>query len=333
MHSALISVIVPIYNVDVYLAQCIESILDQTYSNLEIILVDDGSTDTCPVICDEYAARDNRVNVIHKENAGVSSARNTGLKKSTGQYIGFIDGDDFVESDMFEKMLERLVEESAPMCICTKYIIDGHYRSNSTINGTAISGTQALQQLIKMNFPTSLWACLYSRCILENKYLCEDIHFLEDLEFQFRILLNVKKVAICNNSWYHYRQREGSANHQQINEKVMTCLDIVPRLENLVSLSNPELLQDLASMNQVIVLFIASKLALSKCTDNNLVKTLTIKTRKSLNKTLKSRVSVIRKILFLLCAINPRTTRWIFRLRHKMIQKKPQMTERDKGIN
>lgn len=110
MESKLISVIVPVYNVEKYLSKCIDSILAQTYKNLEIILVDDGSPDNCPKICDEYAKKDNRIKVIHKENGGLSAARNVALDIAKGEYIGFVDSDDFIAEDMYE-VLYNLAEK------------------------------------------------------------------------------------------------------------------------------------------------------------------------------------------------------------------------------
>ena len=105
----MISVIVPVYNVEKYLDNCVESIVNQTYKDLEIILVDDGSPDNCPAMCDEWAKKDSRIRVIHKENGGVSSARNIGLDNVTGEYIGFVDSDDYLESNMYELLLQLIV--------------------------------------------------------------------------------------------------------------------------------------------------------------------------------------------------------------------------------
>lgn len=109
----MISVIVPIYGVEKFLPNCIESLLHQTYTNLEIILVDDGSKDNCPAICDEYAKKDNRIKVIHKENGGLSSARNAGLKLACGEYISLIDSDDFVAPNFFEVLLNNAIKNNA----------------------------------------------------------------------------------------------------------------------------------------------------------------------------------------------------------------------------
>ena len=116
-----ISVIVPIYNTEKYLARCIESILCQTYTNLEIILVDDGSTDKSGDICDFYARKDNRVKVVHKENGGAAAARNFALNMVTGQYIGFVDSDDYTDIEMYQKLYEKAKQENADIVVCGYY--------------------------------------------------------------------------------------------------------------------------------------------------------------------------------------------------------------------
>lgn len=113
-----ISVIIPVYKVEKYLDRCVESIVCQTYKNLEIILVDDGSPDNCPALCDEWTKKDERIKVIHKKNGGVSSARNLGLEKSTGDYIAFVDSDDWIDLDMYEEMIRVATESSADMVFC-----------------------------------------------------------------------------------------------------------------------------------------------------------------------------------------------------------------------
>jgi glycosyltransferase involved in cell wall biosynthesis len=114
----LISIIVPIYRVEKYVSKCIDSLLLQTYSNIEIILVDDGSPDRCGEICDEYAAKDNRIKVIHKKNGGLSNARNAGVRVAIGEYIGFVDSDDYVSNNMYEKLYATIVTANAEMAIC-----------------------------------------------------------------------------------------------------------------------------------------------------------------------------------------------------------------------
>ena len=121
----LISVIVPVYNVEQYLPKCVDAILAQTYGNLEVILVDDGTPDGSGRICDEYAARDNRVQVIHKENGGLSSARNAGIDIARGEYLGFVDSDDCIAPDMYEKMLSLALEADTKLVCAGRFDVDG----------------------------------------------------------------------------------------------------------------------------------------------------------------------------------------------------------------
>ena len=122
MSKSLISVIVPVYKVENFLDRCVESIVGQTYENLEIILVDDGSPDNCPAICDNWAKKDGRIKVIHKENGGLSSARNAGLDVVTGEYFGFIDSDDWIEKDFFEFLITNALKENADISRCGLYL-------------------------------------------------------------------------------------------------------------------------------------------------------------------------------------------------------------------
>ncbi|MGZ5551627.1 MAG: glycosyltransferase family 2 protein, partial [Nitrososphaeraceae archaeon] len=155
-----ISIIIPVYNGVKYLPKCIDSVLNQTYKNLEIILVDDGSTDESGKICDTYSLKDNRIKVVHKQNGGLSDARNTGLKIATSEYIGFVDSDDFIESDMYEILLKTLYAYDADIVQCASYkIID------EKINPEHYSGTveqfdsySALEEsIIARSFSHSVW--------------------------------------------------------------------------------------------------------------------------------------------------------------------------------
>ena len=118
MNKPLISVIVPVYKVEKYLERCVKSICAQTYQNLEIVLVDDGSPDQCGEMCDMFAKQDSRIRVVHKENGGLSDARNAGLDVMTGDYVGFVDSDDWIEPDMYQVLYERLIKEKAEISCC-----------------------------------------------------------------------------------------------------------------------------------------------------------------------------------------------------------------------
>ena len=116
--SSKISVIIPVYNVEEYLDKCVTSVLNQTYKNLEIILVDDGSPDNCPKMCDEWAKKDKRIKVVHKKNGGLSDARNSGIEVCTGEYIGFVDSDDYIDKQMYKELLKRIESTNSDMVMC-----------------------------------------------------------------------------------------------------------------------------------------------------------------------------------------------------------------------
>ena len=175
-----ISVIVPIYNVEEFLDECIQSIVDQTYQNLQIILVDDGSPDRCGEMCEDWARKDKRIEVIHKKNGGLSDARNAGLAEATGEFIAFVDSDDWIESQMYEVMLQTLINENADIVACG--IIDS-YSNKKVIHSMPYSvGTpEKFLQMIYQDttFPVATWNKLYRRkCWQHFEFpkgkICED---------------------------------------------------------------------------------------------------------------------------------------------------------------
>ena len=171
MNYYLISVIVPIYKVEKYLHKCIDSILAQTYTNLEIILVDDGSPDNCGKICDEYAAKDSRIKVIHQPNGGLSAARNAGLDIATGDYIGFVDSDDYIAPDMYEKLYNALVKNDADMAICDYQRFGNELPYDEmSLTTEVITGLQAMEKqntVINCSFVVA-WSKLYKSFIFSN---------------------------------------------------------------------------------------------------------------------------------------------------------------------
>lgn len=147
----MISTIIPVYNVDNYLPKCVDSIINQTYKNLEIILVDDGSLDRCPDICDEYAKKDKRIIVIHKKNGGLSDARNAGLEIAKGEYISFIDSDDYINEHMYEDMLSAIENVDADLCICgyDRVNDDGEIRSSAYFKNAIQTQNDAYEMLVQ----------------------------------------------------------------------------------------------------------------------------------------------------------------------------------------
>ena len=209
MEEYKISVIVPVYKVEKYLNKCVDSIINQTHKNLEIILIDDGSPDNCGKICNEYAKKDSRIKVIHKENGGVSSARNVGLDVATGDYIGFVDSDDWIEPDMYEFLLENIIKYNVDISQCG-YYKDNEDMSKKSIN--IISNDEILKSLFKgiYNYQV-IWTKLCKKNIFDNLRFREDFKCAEDKLFNYYILKEVKNIVFCDYCKYHYIRRENSA--------------------------------------------------------------------------------------------------------------------------
>lgn len=213
----LISVIVPVYNVEKYIGKCIDSIIAQTYDNLEIIIVDDGSADSCPQICDEYAVKDSRIKVIHKANGGLSDARNAGIDASCGDYIGFVDSDDCIEPDMYEKLYNALVSGNADMAVSNFTYVDDGYNPIEERNALmpvkdeVISAKEALGRTLKEKgwYYVTAWNKLYKRALFDEvRFPVGRIH--EDEFIVHRIYGSADRVACVSDSCYLYVQRSGS---------------------------------------------------------------------------------------------------------------------------
>lgn len=217
MNSEIISVIVPVYKVERYIRRCIDSILTQTYTNLEIILVDDGSPDDCGRICDEYAVKDKRVKVIHQENGGLSAARNAGLDIATGDYIGFVDSDDYIAPDMYEKLISIIRDNSANVAMCSYSFVDEYGNIicvPSPIVNSCISPTEAINNLYSefYCYYVTVWNRLYESSIFSS------IRFdvgktVEDAFIAHKIYLSCDKIVMIDEPLYYYVQRSGSIMH------------------------------------------------------------------------------------------------------------------------
>lgn len=216
----LVSVIVPIYNVEQYLSQCIDSILNQTYTNLEIILVDDGSPDSCPQICDEYAAKDARVRVIHKPNGGLSDARNTGIDASTGDWLVFVDSDDYIAPDMIASLYDAVIKHNAQMALCevVRFSDDPDYRPAvwKKLTSEILTGADVLKRGSFGPVYVVAWNKIYAKQLWNDiRYPLGRIH--EDEFVAHHLYGSCNKVVCIPNALYYYRQNPNGIMGQKYN--------------------------------------------------------------------------------------------------------------------
>jgi len=218
-----ISIIVPIYNVEKYLNQCIDSILMQTFRDFELILIDDGSPDNCGEICDDYQAKDDRIRVFHQENAGVSAARNLGLKVAQGEYIAFVDSDDWLEQEMYEILYNDMQKYQADITICnhTFDYEDGRSLARYKENGNFLFDREmALNKMLEGRlFAWTLWNMLYKKSLFEGLNFNNEISIGEDILICFELFKRSNKISYNSNLKYHYRQRENSACSKSFSKK------------------------------------------------------------------------------------------------------------------
>ncbi len=231
MKSNKVSIIVPIYKVEQYLKRCLDSLVNQTYKNIEIILVDDGSPDQCPQICDDYAREDSRIKVIHKENGGLSDARNTGLKAATGEYVMYVDSDDYIERDSCEKLINNAVENVDLVIGACKEIrptgVSFQQHTNLEENKTYTAKEYMLLSIEKNEWYAPAWLNLYRKAFLINNNLYYKVgYYFEDIEMLPRLFLANPTVRYVNYPFYNYVIRDGSIMMSGINnEKKRMILD------------------------------------------------------------------------------------------------------------
>lgn len=241
MRTPLISVIIPVYNVEKYLHRCLDSVIAQTYQNLEIICVDDGSIDESGRICDQYAVRDARIKVIHQENQGLSAARNRGLDVAEGEYIAFVDSDDYILEGMYKKMLDKLLDYSVDLCVCQwQYeFSDGRQvvkkkNIDPTIYGCKTS-LEFARFLYRGNYENGVvvaaWNKLYRRALLDKIRFEGRIH--EDEAFCGRIMAKNISVYVMEEQFYVYAQNGDSLTNKPFSANKFFFLDALAERREL----------------------------------------------------------------------------------------------------
>ena len=222
METEKISIIIPVYNMERYLDKCVESVLRQTYANIEVLLVDDGSTDSSGTLCEHWAEKDPRIRVFHKENGGLSDARNAGIDNASGEYISFVDSDDYITPDMLEKLYRALTANAADLSLCNALFVDEDGCALETKNETApvkdavLTGAEAIEK----TFGEKGWLFHIACCKLYKKKLFSEIRFpygkyAEDAFVAHRIFGLCGKVACISDPCYYYLQRASSSTHKK----------------------------------------------------------------------------------------------------------------------
>lgn len=256
--ETLISIIIPVYNVEKYLQDCVDSVRKQTYKNLEIILIDDGSTDNSGKMCDEYKKQDARIKVFHKSNGGLSDARNLGLEKATGQYVYFLDSDDILPQCAIEILLYICLENKADVAIAgyEKFSnrIPQEVDTNKLEDSEVLDKIEAIRRMLLQNgFGHEAWGKLYKTKL----WKCE--HFpkgklYEDYATTYRIINQCDKVAVLKGNLYWYRIRNGSIMKSKLNAKNMQLLDIAEEVTSYLKREIPELEYEACYLQMVIYL-------------------------------------------------------------------------------
>lgn len=242
-NNNLISVIVPIYNVENYLEKCVYSIINQSYKNLEIILVNDGSTDNSGNIADYFAKIDNRVKVFHKENGGLSDARNYGVNKANGNYIGFVDSDDYINEKMYDHLYEIITAEDADVAECSfKLVYDNHIRDfNNEEYYLVLNQEEYLKEYFKMEkvYGAVCWKLISSKIAKNIEFPVGK--YYEDAYYHLDLIDNAEKYVISGKSYYYYRMRTGSITNKKFNEKHMDNIYALDKFKNYVEENNNNL--------------------------------------------------------------------------------------------
>lgn len=228
-----ISVIVPIYNVDMYLRRCLDSLINQTYKNMEFLLVDDGSTDSSGMICEKYAQKDNRIKVVHCENQGVSEARNKGLNIATGEWIGFVDPDDWIDEDMYESLykMAKLYNVDISVCSyrsCNKFFYENITKKKNDECEILDNKLSMKYMLVNDLYCGAVWNKLYKKDILINNRFKKNMIIGEDVLFNFNLLYKTNLRTVYNKvAKYNYFYRNNSVmNSKKIDRKILSQLEV-----------------------------------------------------------------------------------------------------------
>ncbi|WP_301082318.1 glycosyltransferase, partial [Thomasclavelia cocleata] len=252
----MISIIVPIYNVEKYLDKCLESIVNQTYKNMEIILVNNGSTDNSLTIAKSWQYQDNRIKVFSIDNKGVSYARNYGIKVSNGNYIAFVDSDDWIDRDMYETLMNGIIRYSADIAQCSYYVNskDKQVLIKKGKENLLLNNAEGVKNVLTADiFFPAIWNKLYKKKIITEYF--KKLNIAEDRLFNIEVFRNAKSSIYIDECKYHYYQRNDSVIHQKFSEKNLDVLKSYQIISSIIKKEYP-LFLDLALKNEIIECFV-----------------------------------------------------------------------------
>ncbi len=292
-NNPLISVIVPVYNVEKYLSKCLDSIINQTYTNLEIILVDDGSTDSSDSICKDFTKKDSRIRLYHKENGGLSDARNYGIDRASGDYFTFIDSDDYITNDYIDYLLELTKKNSAQIAIGSHTICyesgKNFYKGLGQESQITITPKEALEHiLLDDGIDLSAWAKLYSAELFKEIRYPKGLAF-EDTATTYKLILLSNKVAYGGKSIYNYRIRSNSITTSGSFKKKIQLISNTQKMCNEITSKYPDLQK--AAERRLVWAYFSTLNQLLKCPDRKNYK----KEEKEILIFLKSKRKIIKK--------------------------------------
>ena len=240
MNNPLVSIIVPVYNVEKYLKKCVQSIINQTYKNLEIILVDDGSSDNSGKICDEFAQKDNRIKVIHKTNGGLSDARNAGLDVMSGEWVSFVDSDDFIDKFHIENLYLQALRNHSDICVCGFKIVNEDYQTIRNIKvkfSDSLSGNLAFKYSLNSKIDPSFCNKIFKSSLFKNTRFVKGICY-EDRELIHRIFYKVDRVSFLDSESYFYLKRVGSTMNHINKKKIDDRFIVIDYIEKFLKNKN-----------------------------------------------------------------------------------------------
>ncbi len=265
--ECIVSIIVPAYNCADFLPRCVDSLLRQTYSALEIILVDDGSSDNTFEVCDGLAGTDSRISVLHKTNGGVSSARNAGIEAAKGQYITFADADDYVNPDHIECLMRLIKSNDCDISACS-YISENEIRcspprcGNGSYHEVFYNHDSAVCELLAGGAVGGyVWNKLYRRALLDEVRFRGDIRILEDLRFNFEVFERAKSMAFTSYKSYHYIQRDQSAMHRAFGEEHRKMVATAREIRDELQGCSPELADAGSGLLATTILWVCDVMA------------------------------------------------------------------------